>query len=181
MQRIRLLAGSLRHWSTIRYGIAGATAAVVYLSLPVVLNGSAGVPIQVAIPLAYLAAVVVQFNLQRRFVFRHVSEFALTRRAQIGRYLMIGAIQYPLTAIATALLPSALGISERVTFVIVAVATSLTIFLVLRTHVFHETDVPDDTVPTRSRAERNVAQQELRRRRRRASERNADSIQPPVQ
>jgi putative flippase GtrA len=180
LRRLRRLAASLVHWSTIRYGIAGMTAALVYLSLPVVLNGGAGVPLQIAIPVAYVAAVIVQFNLQRRFVFRHVSEFALTRRAQIGRYLMIGAVQYPLTAIATAFLPSVLGISPRATFVAVALAMSLTIFLVLRTHIFHETHLLDDHGQRTSRAELDVAQEDFRGGRRRARDREADPIKAPM-
>lgn len=180
MRRLRPLAESLCHWSTIRYGIAGAIAALVYLSLPVALNGAAGVPIQVAIPLAYVTAVVVQFNLQRRFVFRHVSEFALTRRAQVGRYLMLGAIQYPVTAIATALLPSVLGISARATFVLVALAMSLTIFLLLRTHIFHETRSPDLVGPGRSPAQLDVAQEDLGGGSRRAGDREADAVEAPV-
>jgi len=137
MRRLRRLAASLLDWSTIRYGIAGTIAAFVYLSLPVVLNERAGVPIQVAIPFAYVTAVTMHFNLQRHFVFRHVAEFALTRRAQVVRYLIIGAVQYPTTAIATALLPSLLGLSARATFVVVALTMSVSVFLVLRTHIFH--------------------------------------------
>ena len=147
MRRLRPLAAALLDWSTIRYGIVGAITALVYLGVPVVLNGDASVPIQVAIPLAYVTAVALQFNLQRHFVFRHVSVFALTRRAQMGRYVMIGALQYPATAIATALLPPLLGLSARATFVLVALTMSLTIFLVLRTHIFHGTHTPDDVLP----------------------------------
>jgi putative flippase GtrA len=163
----------LLDWSTVRYGIAGAITALVYLGLPVVLNGEADVPIQIAIPLAYVTAVALQFNLQRHFVFRHVSAFALTRRAQIGRYVMIGAVQYPATAIATALLPKLLGLSSRATFVVVA----LTIFLVLRTHIFHATDAPDDLC---SGTEIDVIQENFRRGGRRAGDREADSIEAPV-
>jgi putative flippase GtrA len=180
VRRLRLLAQPLFHWSTIRFGVAGAIAAVVYLGLPVALNGAAGVPVQLAIPLAYVTAVIVQFNLQRHFVFRHVAAFALTQRAQVGRYLMIGAVQYPVTAIATALLPSVLHTSERATFVVVALAMSLVIFVVLRTHIFHETRTSEDVVHTRSWAERNVAEENFRRRRRRGGEREADPIQTPV-
>jgi putative flippase GtrA len=177
MRRLRPLTAVLLDWSTIRYGIAGAITALVYLGLPVVLNGEAGMPIQVAIPLAYVTAVALQFNLQRHFVFRHVSAFALTRRAQVGRYVMIGAVQYPATALATALLPPLLGLSERVTFVVVALTMSLMIFLVLRTHIFHGTHAPDDLC---SGTEIDVVQENFRGGGRRAGDRETDSIEAPV-
>lgn len=123
----------------LRYGIAGATVAGVYLGIPVVLNGGAGVPIQVVIPIAYLLAVCLHFNLQRHFVFRHVAAFALTRRAQIARYVAIGAVQYPTTALATALLPELLRLSPRATFVLWSLTMSGVFFLVLRRHIFHPT------------------------------------------
>lgn len=178
IRRFRPLTAVLFDWSTIRYGIAGAITALVYLGLPVVLNGEAGIPIQVAIPLAYVTAVALQFNLQRHFVFRHVPAFALTQRAQVGRYVMIGAVQYPATALATALLPPLLGLSERATFVVVALAMSLMIFLVLRTHIFHATEAPGDV---RSGTEIDVIQENLRRGGRRAGDREADSVEAPVQ
>lgn len=122
-----------------RYGVAGATVALVYLAIPLGLNGLAGVAIQIAIPIAYVVAVTLHFNLQRHFVFRHVDEFALSVRQQIGRYVVIGAVQYPTTALATAFLPGLLNISERVVFVLVTLVMSLTFFLMLRGHVFHPT------------------------------------------
>ncbi len=105
--------------------------------MPLVLNGLIGVPIQIAIPFAYLLAVTLHFNLQRHFVFRHVDEFALSVRQQTGRYLVIGAVQYPTTALATAFLPGLLGVSQRVTFLLVTLVMSVTFFLVLRGQVFH--------------------------------------------
>lgn len=109
----------------------------VYLAIPLFLNGVMGVPIQVAIPLAYVLAVTLHFNLQRHFVFRHVDAFALSVRQQIGRYVAIGAIQYPTTALAIAFLPELLGVSQRVMFVIVTISISIVFFLILRGHVFH--------------------------------------------
>jgi putative flippase GtrA len=158
MQSIRAL---LRHplaGPVIRYGIAGGTVAAVYLATPLLLNGVLGVALQVAIPIAYLLAIVLHFNLQRRFVFLHVDEFALTVRQQIGRYAVIGAIQYPTTALATAFLPGLLGISDRVMFVIITLVISGTFFLVLRGHVFHPT-VEEELVAEAS-AGRDLAERE---------------------
>jgi putative flippase GtrA len=137
MSRIRALAAHPLAGPSLRYAMAGGTVAAVYLAIPLGLNGGFGVAIQVAIPIAYVLAVSLHFMLQRHFVFRHVDEFALSARQQIGRYLMIGAIQYPATALATALLPGALGVSERVTFVGITVLISVAFFLILRGHVFH--------------------------------------------
>lgn len=137
MRHVRTLLRRPFAGAAIRYGIAGSIVAGVYLSVPLLLNGVLDVAIEVAIPIAYLLAVTLHFNLQRHFVFRHVDEFALTTRQQIGRYVMVGAIQYPITALATAFLPDLLGISDGVTFVITTLCFSGTFFLVLRGHVFH--------------------------------------------
>ena len=137
MQSVRALLRYPLAGPLVRYGAAGATVAVVYLAVPLVLNGVIGVPIEVAILLAYVLAVTLHFNLQRHFVFRHVDEFALSARQQIGRYLVIGAIQYPTTALATAFLPGLLGVSQRVIFVLVTLVMSVTFFVLLRGHVFH--------------------------------------------
>jgi putative flippase GtrA len=137
MRWIRVL---LRHdlaGPFIRYGIAGATVAGVYLAIPLVLNGLLHLWIQIAIPIGYILAITLHFNLQRHFVFRHVDEFALTVRQQIGRYIAIGCVQYPTTALATAFLPKLLGVNERVMFVMITIVISLTFFLLLRGHVFH--------------------------------------------
>jgi putative flippase GtrA len=160
MQRISALARHPLAGPTLRYVVAGSTVAAVYLAIPLVLNGVAGLPIQVAIPIAYVLAVSLHFTLQRTFVFRHVDAFALTPRQQIARYVAIGSVQYPTTALATALLPGALGVSERVVFVCTTVVISLTFFLILRGHVFHPVLEPDDP---ESGGQREVADGELLR------------------
>jgi putative flippase GtrA len=137
MRSIRALLGHPLAGPTVRYGLAGLLVAGTYLGTTLLLNGVIGVPIQIAIPVAYVLAICLHFNLQRHFVFRHVDVFALNVRQQIGRYVMIGAVQYPLTALATAFLPGLLGVSERVMFVIITLLIALCTFLVLRMHVFH--------------------------------------------
>lgn len=143
MKTVREVARHSLAGSTLRFGIAGGIVAVVYLGIPLLLDGALGVAIQIAIPIAYVLAVSLHFNLQRHFVFRHVARFALSKREQIMRYVAIGAIQYPLTALSTALLPAALGLSHRAAFVATSLAISLTFFIVLRTHVFHARDALD--------------------------------------
>jgi putative flippase GtrA len=142
MRRVRALLNHTLVGSTVRYGIAGSIVGGVYVGLPLALNGGFGMPIEAAIPIAYAIALTLHFNLQRHFVFRHVEEFALQRRQQILRYLGIAAFQYPTTALATALLPSALHISQRVAYVITVVTISAIAFVVLRTHIFHPADGP---------------------------------------
>lgn len=128
---------ALLEQSLVRYGAAGATVGLVYLVTPLVLNELVGVPLEVAILLGYVLAVTLHFNLQRHFVFRHVDEFALSAHQQIVRYLAIGAVQYPITALATGFLPELLGVSQRVIFVLVTLLISAASFLLLRGHVFH--------------------------------------------
>lgn len=139
MQRIRTLASHELTGSTIRYGIAGALVAAVYLGLPLALSAG-GVALQVAIPIGYVVAMTVHFNLQRQFVFRHVAAFALSARQQVGRYLVIGAVQYPTTAICVAELPALLHVSERIVYVATTITISTICFLLLRTRVFHAQD-----------------------------------------
>jgi putative flippase GtrA len=160
----------------LRYAITGGVVGLVYIGMPVVLNGGAGVAIEVAIPIAYVLAVSLHFNLQRHFVFRHVAEFALSRRKQIGRYVMIGAVQYPTTAIATAVLPKVLGLSQRVTYVIVTLTMSLVFFVLLRTVIFHSTTEVDDGL----RSELEVAELEFLVRGGATHQGHPDAVQPPV-
>lgn len=164
----------------LRYAITGVIVGVVYIGTPVVLNGGFGVPVEVAIPLAYLVAITLHFNLQRHFVFRHISSFALSARQQIGRYVIIGAVQYPTTAIATAVLPSVLGLSQRITYVVVTLTMSLGSFLLLRTHIFHPQVQDLPSMEGRLGSELEVAELEFLVGAGVAGERDADAVQPPV-
>jgi putative flippase GtrA len=119
-----------------RYGAAGASVACIYIGLTLGLSGPLGVPIQIAIPVSYITAIVTHFLLQRHFVFRR-GGFALSVRSQAGRYVVLGLSQYVVTAGATALLPGPLGVSEKVVYVGVTIVNSLVGFLLLRTRVFH--------------------------------------------
>jgi putative flippase GtrA len=163
----------------LRYAMTGAVVGLVYIGTPVVLNSGAGVAIELAIPIAYVLAVSLHFNLQRHFVFRHV-EFALSRRQQVGRYLLIGAVQYPTTAIATAVLPHVLGLSQRATYVVVTLTMSLVFFLLLRAHIFHPTTEPELRGDVGSRTELEVAELEFLVAGGAPPERQVDAVQAPV-
>lgn len=137
MRSIRTLLTHDLTGPLIRYGIAGGCVALVYLGVPLLLHDVVGLPIEAAIPIAYALALMLHFNLQRHFVFRHVDEFELTTWQQIGRYAVMASIQYPTTAIATAFLPGLLHLSSDVAFLAITLTISLAAFLLLRGHVFH--------------------------------------------
>ena len=164
MRSLRTLLAHDLTGPLLRYAIAGGCVAVVYLSLPLLLHDVVGIPIEVAIPIAYAVALTLQFNLQRHFVFHHVDQFALTTRQQIGRYAMIAAVQYPTTALATAFLPGLLHISSDAAFLIITGTISLTAFLVLRGHVFHPTVEEELILEARAEHRRSTVELESRKR-----------------
>lgn len=120
----------------LRYVVAGGTVTLVYVGITLILAGPAGVEIQIAIPIAYALSICLHFSLQRWFVFSDV-EHALPLGAQLRRYLPAAAAQYAFTAITTAVLPSALGVPERLVYVAAALTSSGGTFLFLRARVFH--------------------------------------------
>lgn len=121
----------------VRYAVAGAVVALVYVGLTLLLSGPLGVVIQVAILVAYVLAVALHFALQRWFVFGDRRSFALAAHQQVGRYVVLGAAQYSLTALATTVLPELLGVGEQVVYLATVVAISATGFVLLRTRIFH--------------------------------------------
>jgi putative flippase GtrA len=125
------------HHQALRFVLSGATVAVVYLGLGLLLSGPLGVPIQIAIPVSYVVSVLFNYSMQRWFVFAHSDAFALSRQAQFVRYVQIGAAQYVLTALATAVLPGVLGLGEQVVYVATALIAAAVTFVVLRLVVFH--------------------------------------------
>lgn len=123
-----------------RYGISGAVVAAVYLGMPIAVSDAFGWPLQAMIPVAFVLAATLQFTLQRIFVFRHVDEFALSVRAQVMLYVIVGSIQYPATALGTFLLPKLFGMPDRVAFITTSLAFSLFFFLFIRRRVFHPSE-----------------------------------------
>jgi putative flippase GtrA len=121
----------------VRYGITSISAASVYIGLTLLLSGVAGVPIQLAIPVAYALALCVHFSLQRWFVFRDAEAFSLAIHHQIGRYLVLAFSQYAITALATAYLPDAIGVPEQVVYVCTVLVLAAVAFILVRTRVFH--------------------------------------------
>jgi putative flippase GtrA len=131
---------SLFTMATLRYAINGSATTLLYIALTLLFEGPGGVPIQVAIPVAYILSLCVNFTLQRVFVFANATGFALSRRAQLTRYGAAVLIQYVITATATAKLPGLLNISERYAYVGTVLCLALCAFLTLRSVVFHAAD-----------------------------------------
>ena len=121
----------------LRYVAAGGINTLVYIALTLLLSGPAGLPIQVAIPISYATAMCTHFLLQRLVVFSHVESYALRGHEQAGRYLAIAAVQYPVTALSTAVIPALTGWPEQAVYVVTVIVVAAATFLLLRRHVFH--------------------------------------------
>lgn len=124
-------------WQLVRYASVGVLVAAIYIGLTLLLSGSLGLPIQAAIPIAYLCAICVHFTLQRLFVFRNAEEFELAVHHQVARYVALVLSQYVVTALFTAVLPSVLNLPARAVYVgTVCICTAIA-FVLLRTRIFH--------------------------------------------
>jgi putative flippase GtrA len=122
-----------------RYAVAGAFVAGVYLASTTVLAVVVGLPFKEALAIGFAVQLAVHFTLQRTFVWRHESEFALRFRHQMRRYLTVAAGQLGLTALTTALLPGPLGLSTEVVYLMTAGSMTIVNFLLYRNVVFHPT------------------------------------------
>jgi putative flippase GtrA len=127
----------LRVPSALRYLAVAGVNTLIYIGLTLLLVDVLGLPIQVAIPLAYGTAMCTHFLFQRLVVFAHVESYALKGHQQAGRYLAIAAVQYPVTAVSTALIPALTGWSERAVYVVTVIVIAAVTFLLLRQRVFH--------------------------------------------
>jgi putative flippase GtrA len=121
----------------VRFAVAGGVVALIYLTTTTVLAEVFGVPFQVALIIGTAAGLVAHFTLQRLFVWVHHEEFALGLHAQVGRYLMVAAVQYGLTAAATSVLPDALGVPVTPVYLVTALTLAMLNFLIFRGGIFH--------------------------------------------
>ena len=120
----------------IRFITAGGTVAVVYLCVTLVLN-TLGLGIQLAIVIGYTVGVVLQFTLQRYFVFANHDEFSLEIHKQLGRYIPMALTQYGLTVLIVAVVPGLLGVNKQIVYVVTAIGLALVVYLINRYFVFH--------------------------------------------
>jgi putative flippase GtrA len=121
----------------VRFAIAGGTVAVIYLATTTILAEVFDVDFQLALVIGTVTALLAHFTLQRLFVWVHHEEFALDLHAQVGRYLLVAAVQYGVTAAATAVLPDALDVPVTPVYLITALALAAVNFLVFRGGIFH--------------------------------------------
>ena len=127
-----------------RFVLAGGVVSLVYVLTTILLADVAGVDLQVALPLGYAVGLITHFTLQRVFVWVHHEEFALPVHRQAGRYLLVAAVQYGLTAAATSLLPGRLGVSTEIVYLVTVVVLVSLNFFVFRHGVFHAKADPSD-------------------------------------
>jgi putative flippase GtrA len=121
----------------VRFAIAGGTVAVIYLATTTILAEVFDVEFQLALVIGTVTALLAHFTLQRLFVWVHHEEFALDLHAQVGRYLLVAAVQYGVTAASTAVLPDALDVPVTPVYLITALSLAAVNFLVFRGGIFH--------------------------------------------
>jgi len=122
---------------TLRFVLAGSTVALVYLLATTLLASVAGLPFELALPIGFCLALIVNFTLQRSFVWGRRERFALPLAHQAGRYLLLAGAQYAIAAASVALLPPVVGLSQEVVYLAVVAVTAIIGFLVLRSRIFH--------------------------------------------
>jgi putative flippase GtrA len=128
----------------LRFALAGGVVSLVYVLTTILLADVAGLPFQLALPLGYGIGLITHFTLQRVFVWVHQEEFALPVHHQAGRYLLVAALQYGLTAASTSYLPGRLGVSTEIVYLATVAILVSANFFVFRHGIFHAKPTPDD-------------------------------------
>jgi putative flippase GtrA len=134
----------------VRFGLAGGSVAVLYLTVTTVLSQVLGVAFQLALAIGFTSGLLLHFTLQRVFVWTHHEEFALGLSHQVRRYLTMAAAQYAATAASTAVLPGALGASNEVVYLVTMVVVTTVGFLLMRFVIFHAGPSRPDSPAARS-------------------------------
>jgi putative flippase GtrA len=137
------LSGQALYGQGVRFVLAGALVALVYLLGTTLLHLVLGLPFELALAIGFALSLTVHFSLQRLFVWKDLGRsFALSVHHQVGRYLAMAGLQYAFTAITTARLPKLLDEPVEVVFLAAMVTVSVVNFLVFRNRIFHA--APDD-------------------------------------
>jgi putative flippase GtrA len=126
----------------VRYGFAGGLVALLYLSVTTLLSQVVGLPFELALASGFVSALLLHFTLQRLFVWIHSDGFALPVGHQVRRYLLMAGCQYALTAVSTAVLPSALGVSTEIVYLVTMVLVTGAGFVLMRFVIFHGRTAP---------------------------------------
>jgi putative flippase GtrA len=119
-----------------RFVAAGGVVGVFYVLATALLSTVIGLPFQVALAVAFCAAIALHFTLQRLFVWTR-DNYALRTHHQLSRYLGVAGIQYALTATATATVPRRIGVSEFLVYLSITALVSIANFLIFRSSIFH--------------------------------------------
>lgn len=125
-----------------RFALTGGIVAVVYLGTTSLLGAVIGLNFETALAIGFVLAITTHFTLQRLFVWRQESSYALSVHHQLARYLVVAGIQYGLTALIVATLPRALRVSSEVVYLPTVLVISAANFLVFRSRIFHPTVEP---------------------------------------
>jgi putative flippase GtrA len=120
-----------------RFVLTGGVVALVYVATTTILSQLVGVGFELSLAIGFAVAIATHFSLQRMFVWRHAAAFALRFHHQLGRYLVLAAIQYALTAAITATLPRALGVSPELVYLPTVAILSAMNFVIFRSRIFH--------------------------------------------
>jgi putative flippase GtrA len=152
-RRLSLPRGSDRRRAFLqlaRFGINGVFVFLVYTGSTLLMSDLLGIPIVVAIALAYVLAIVVNFTMQRHFVFLDHDTFALPARSQLVRYVGAALCTYGLTALVVSTVPQLIGVSQQVVFVGTVIVVSLLSFTLIRGWIFHPPSPADSLVDVES-------------------------------
>jgi putative flippase GtrA len=125
-----------------RFALSGGLVTLFMFATVTGLVAGADVPAQAALAIAYVGGIVLNFSLNRQFVFVSGHGYAHRLSAQGVRYLLVALASYGLTALSLAVLPGWLDVPELAVYLVTAAALALVAFLVLRTWVFRPTAAP---------------------------------------
>lgn len=120
-----------------RFALTGGFVALVYVGTTTLLHEAVGLDFEAALAIGFAVAIATHFTLQRLFVWKHSSAFALPLHHQLVRYLTMAGIQYGVTAAVTATVSRALGVDPELVYLPVVAILTLTNFVVFRSRIFH--------------------------------------------
>jgi putative flippase GtrA len=120
-----------------RFALTGGVVALVYVGTTTLLHELTGLDFEASLAIGFAVALTTHFALQRLFVWKRSSAFALPLHHQLVRYLAMAGIQYGVTAAVTATLPRALDVDPELVYLPVVGFLTLTNFVVFGSRIFH--------------------------------------------
>jgi len=120
-----------------RFLLTGGLVALVYVGTTTLLHEVIGLDFEASLAIGFVATITTHFTLQRLFVWKQASAFALPLHHQLVRYLAMAGIQYGITAGVTATVPHALGVDPELVYLPCVAILTLTNFVVFRSRIFH--------------------------------------------